>query len=86
VNWENRLKSWILLLAGLAGMAYQQLTHNVNLVLLLVFTAMTGVPGLANIISLIKNSPIVLQSYSSQPEPLEQDSGNVSQGLSGDKK
>jgi hypothetical protein len=71
---DTQLKSWILLFAGLAGIAYQQWTGQINIVLLLIFTAMSGVPGLAHIISLIKNSPIVLQSSSSQPESSEQES------------
>ena len=76
---DTKIKSWILLLAGLAGIAYQQWTGEVNWILLLIFTTMTGVPGLTNLISLIKNSPIVLQSSSSRQELLEQDSDSASQ-------
>ena len=75
---DTKVKSWILLIAGLLGMGYQQYTGEVNWILLLIFASMTGVPGLAHIISLIKNSPIVLQSSSSQPEDLEQASDNSS--------
>jgi hypothetical protein len=66
------------MLAGLAGIAYQQWTGQVNWVLLLIFTSMAGVPGLAEIISLIKNSPIQLQSSSSRQQLLEPGSENVS--------
>lgn len=71
---DAQLRSWILLLAGLAGIAYQQWTGEINIILLLIFTAMSGVPGLAQIISLIKNSPIVLQSSSSPADSSEQES------------
>ena len=75
---DSQVKSWILLLAGLAGIGYQQYTGETDIVLLLIFTAMTGVPGLTQLISLIKNSPIVLQSSSSQQDHLGSDSGNSS--------
>ena len=67
------VKDLILFFGGLAGIAYQQITDNVNIMLLLIFTAMTGVPGLTQIISLVRNSPIVLQSSSRQPERSESD-------------
>lgn len=73
---DDAVKSWILLLAGLAGIGYQQWTGDVNIVLLLIFTTMTGVPGIASIISLIKTSPIVLQSSSSQPQRSESEQEN----------
>lgn len=75
---DAQLKSWILLLAGLAGIAYQQWTREVNWVLLLIFTTMTGVPGITQIISLIKNSPIVLYSSSSQQEHTDTESHSSS--------
>jgi hypothetical protein len=71
---EARVRSWVLLLAGLAGIGYQQWTGESNIILLLIFTAMTGVPGLNEIISLIRNSPIVLQSSASRQQLLDQDS------------
>lgn len=71
-------KEWLLLLAGLAGIAYQLINDDVNIALLLVFTTMTGVPGLAHVLSLIRNSPIVLQSSSSQPESQELESAKSS--------
>jgi len=83
-NREARAKSWLLLIAGLAGIGYQQWTGEVNWILLLVFTTMTGIPGIAEIISLIRSSPLVLQSSSSPSEPLEQASGTLSQNSSAD--
>lgn len=68
---EARIKSWVLLLAGLAGIGYQQWTGESNIILLLIFTAMTGVPGLSEIIYLLRTSPTVLQSSVSQREPLD---------------
>lgn len=65
---DEKLKSWLLLVAGLGGIGYQQWTGEVNWVLLLIFTTMTGVPGVTTLLSLIKNSPIVLPSSSSPPE------------------
>jgi hypothetical protein len=76
---DTKIKSWVLLVAGLLGIGYQQYTGEKNWILLLIYTSMTGVPGVATIISLIKNSPIVLQSPSSPQEPLESDSENSSQ-------
>jgi hypothetical protein len=70
------VKEWLLLIAGLAGIGYQLITDNVNIVLLIVFTAMAGVPGLANLISLFRNSSTVLQSVSSPQESAELESGN----------
>lgn len=80
---DTKIKSWILLLAGLAGIGYQQYTGEVNWILLLIFTSMTGVPGVATIISLIKNSPIILQSSASRLERSESDSENSPQNSSG---
>jgi hypothetical protein len=75
---EAKLKSWILLLSGLVGIGYEQYTGKVNWILLLIFTTMTGVPGLASIISLLRNSPIVIQSSLSQQEPLVRELDNSS--------
>jgi hypothetical protein len=81
---DTKLKSWILLIAGLAGMGYQQYTGQINWLLLVIYTSMTGVPGLAILISLIKNSPIILQSSASRQQLLDSDSGSVSQSSSED--
>lgn len=77
------VKDLILFFGGLTGIAYQQITGDVNLVLLIIFTTMTGVPGLTNIISLVRNSPTVLPS--SQPPPVSSQSASdsSSQNLSG---
>ena len=80
---DTRVRSWILLIAGLAGIGYEQYTGKVNWFLLLIFSLMAGVPGVANIISLIKNSPIVIQSSSPPLESSESDWDN-SQDSSGD--
>lgn len=55
-------KDFILFLGGLAGIAYQQITGNVNPLLLLVFTAMTGVPGVTHVIAILRGSATVSQS------------------------
>lgn len=75
---DTQLRSWVLLVAGLIGIAYQQWTGDINIVLLLIFSAMTGVPGLAHIISLIRSSPIVIQSSASQQEHAESESDKSS--------
>lgn len=76
---EERLIKWILLIAGLSGIGYQQYTGETSWLLLLIFTSMTGVPGLASIISLMRSSLTTLQSASSQPQLSESDLGNSSQ-------
>lgn len=77
------LKDLALFTGGLSGIAYQQITQDVNIFLLLVFTAMTGVPGLTNILSLLRNSPSVLDSSSPQQQPPAQESGSASRNLPG---
>ncbi len=59
----------ILFVFGLAGIAYQQVTGDVNAVLLGIFTAMTGVPGLTNLVSLLRGTPT--GGSSSAPAPSE---------------
>lgn len=53
----DRLKSWILFMFGLVGMAYQQWSDNISAVLLFIYTMMIGVPGFINLIALLKTSP-----------------------------
>lgn len=66
-------KDAILFLGGLSGIAYQQVTGNVNFVFLAIFTAMTGIPGLTNLIFLLRGSstdlpsPLPVQRHS-EPE------------------
>jgi hypothetical protein len=45
----------VLFIFGLAGIAYQQL-NEVNFVLLAIFTTMTGVPGLTNLVGILRGS------------------------------
>lgn len=77
-------KDLILFFGGLTGIAYQQITGNVNIVLLMIFTAMTGVPGLLNIISLVRSLPTELPSVSRQPERSQSASDSASQPSSTD--
>jgi hypothetical protein len=46
----------LLFVGGMVGIGYQTITGDVNYALLGVFTAMTGVPGLTNMISLVRGS------------------------------
>ena len=70
-------KDLVLFIGGLAGIGYQQVTQNVNPYLLLVFSLMAGIPGVTNLIMLIRGSPTDTQSLSSPPTQQEQDSQNV---------
>ncbi len=79
---DDNLKSWVLLIFGLAGIAYQQKTGEVDWLLLAIFTSMAGVPGIARVISLLKNSPTIMQSSLSQEQSSEPDSDNLSQDSS----
>lgn len=57
MNAERRIaiiRDQVLFLGGLAGIGYQQLTGNVSTTLLIVFTTMIGLPGLTNVISLLR--------------------------------
>lgn len=69
-------KDLTLFLGGLTGIGYQQITGDVNTVLLIIFTAMTGVPGLTNLISLFRGLPTESPSSRrvSEPSSLESDS------------
>lgn len=61
-NLITIIKDLVLFFGGLAGIAYQQITNNVNPILLIVFTAMAGVPGITNIITLVRTLPTALPS------------------------
>lgn len=76
-------KEWFLLVAGLAGMGFQLWTNHINIWFLLACMSLTGTPGFAHIVSLIKNSPIVLQSSSSRPDLQESGSDNSSRNSLG---
>lgn len=71
-------KDMILFFGGLAGIAYQQLTGNVNFVLLAIFTVMVGLPGLTNLIPLMRGSITNSQSSLQVPPLSDTDSQNVS--------
>lgn len=71
-------KDLILFLGGLAGIGYQQISGNVNFILLAIFTAMTGVPGLTNLITLLRGTVIKLPSQSPVLPPSSLESENSS--------
>ncbi len=79
---ENRIKTWVLLLAGLAGIGYQQYTGETDWVLLLIFSAMTGVPGITEVINLLRNSTTALPSSLPLPAESEQESDSSSNNSS----
>ena len=83
-NKEEKLKSWLLLIAGMIGIGYQQYTGETDWVLLLIFTAMTGVPGVTTLIALIRNSPTTLQSLLPPQGALEQELESSSNSSSED--
>lgn len=56
VHGWNVTKDVALFAVGLGGIVYQQVTGQVDVALLAVFTAMTGVPGLTNLLSLLRGS------------------------------
>lgn len=64
-------KDIVLFLGGLTGIAYQQITGNVHALLLLVFTAMVGIPGLVALWSL-KDGATITVSRSSQSQESSQ--------------
>lgn len=59
------VKDLVLTLGGLAGITYQTITGQVNIPLLITFTAMAGVPGVSGLVSAIHGSRI--ESRSSSP-------------------
>jgi hypothetical protein len=73
-------KDLFLFIGGSVGIGYQQVSGNVNMALLGVFTAMVGVPGLTNLVSLLRgtttNSPS--QSPVLPPSLPESDSSSSS--------
>jgi hypothetical protein len=72
------VRDQILFLGGLAGIAYQQISGNVNFALLAIFTAMTGVPGLTNLISLLRGTTISSPSQLPVSPPSLPESDNSS--------
>jgi hypothetical protein len=68
----------LLLIVGIAGIGYQTIIGPVNVPLLLIFMAMTGLPGLTNILAILQNSSSVLQSLSGQQSESPGESENSS--------
>jgi hypothetical protein len=79
---EAKLKSWILFVIGLAGIGYQQYTGRVHWLLLLIFTTMTGVLTVTQLVALLKSSHIVSSLSSSQQSLQEPDSDSSSTNAS----
>lgn len=50
----NVVKDVVLFVVGIGGIVYQLVTGRVDFALLAVFTAMTGVPGLTNLLALLR--------------------------------
>lgn len=65
------VKDILLFLGGLAGIGYQQITGKTDLVLLIVFTTMIGLPGVANTIRLIRGDTTTVL----QPQSVSSESG-----------
>lgn len=59
------LRDGILFVFGLVGIAYQTVTRDVNIPLLISFISMVGVPGVAHTISVIHSLVIGLSQSSS---------------------
>jgi hypothetical protein len=66
-------KDLILFVVGLGGIVYQLVTAQVSVPLLVVFTSMTGVPALTNLLSFFKTG-LDTGSQSSVPVPPVSDS------------
>lgn len=66
----------VLFVFGLVGISFQQVTGNVNFVLLAIFTAMTGMPGLAHLIVLSRGLRTELPPPSSALPESSVESGN----------
>jgi len=66
---SDQVKDVMLFAVGLGGIVYQLVTDAVNVPLLMVFTAMTGVPGLTNLVSLIRGGFVTDSSRSTSPPP-----------------
>jgi hypothetical protein len=73
------VKDVVLFTVGIGGIIYQLVTGTVDVALLAVFTAMTGVPGLTNLLSLLRPGPATgSPSSSSAPGPSGSDSSSHS--------
>lgn len=76
-------KDLVLFFGGLSGIGYQQVTGQVNVVLLVIFTAMTGVPGLTSLINMWRGSGIELPSQREASPDSSSESDNSSPNLEG---
>jgi hypothetical protein len=63
------LRDVLLLLGGLAGIGYQTVTGKVDISLLIAFLAMTGLPGLTNLVSLLRGGSAGVLSSSPPVSP-----------------
>ena len=62
----TRVRDCLLLVVGLGGLVYQQITENYNAVLVGAYLTLLGFPGVAGVVTLVRNSG---QSQSSQSPP-----------------
>lgn len=69
VNRVQVAKDAILFSVGVGGIVYQLVTGQVNFGLLAVFTAMTGIPGVTNFVSLLKGGVSIESAPSSPASP-----------------
>jgi hypothetical protein len=61
-----------LIVVGLGGIIYQQVTNHVNVELLLVYTTMLGIPGAVALLQLSRGkpeTPTTAEPSSSSPRP-----------------
>lgn len=65
----DMVKDIVLFVVGLGGIIFQLLTGDVDVALLAVFVAMTGVPGLTNMVSLIRGGYVTDSSSSTSAPP-----------------
>lgn len=70
-------KDLLCFFGGLSGVAYQQITENVNIALLGIFVGMIGLPGLTSAISLFRQSGTDPQSSTSAPPHSPTESNNI---------
>jgi hypothetical protein len=80
------IKDLLLFLGGLAGIGFQLVSGDVNVLLLLTFTSMTGMPRLATLISSIRGTIGVTGPRLTPPvsQPSSTDSPESSTNSDGD--
>lgn len=74
------VKDTILFVFGIGGIIWQTVTGDVNYALLGVFTAMVGVPGFTNMVTLIRGSGTTSSQPTSAPSGSSSESTNSSGG------